>query len=115
MEKQIKELVDKELIRSTHIHESTFPSVEHALTVLREEVEEVEESTQELRKDFNIFWTSYRENMLLEEELDSMELTCEHIIKEAIQVMAMIDKYRKSGFVYKSPYSFNEEAKSEES
>ena len=114
MEKEIKLMVEKELIRSTHIHESTFPSIEHALTVLREEVEEVEESTQELRRDFNIFWTSYRENMLLEEELDSMELTCEHLIKETVQVMAMIEKYRKSGFVYKSPYSF-EEAKSEES
>ena len=108
MEKQIKELVNKELIRSTHIHEGTFPSVEHALTVIREEVEEVEESTQELRRDFNIFWTSYRENQLLEEELDSMELTCEHLIKEAVQVMAMIEKYRQSGFVYKSPYNFEE-------
>ena len=37
----LNKLVDKELERANVIHGPYFPTVEHTLTVLREEVEEV--------------------------------------------------------------------------
>ena len=100
MEVHLKNLlVEKELTRANEIHGETFPSVEHAMSVFREEVEEVEEQTQEIRKNYDLFWKSYREGFVLEEFMETMETHAERLIDEVIQVLAMCEKYRKSDLV----------------
>ena len=100
MDQNIKDfLVAEELTRANEIHGDTFPSVEHGMTVLREEVEEVEEQTIKIRKQYDLFWQGYREGLVLEEEMEHMEIHAERLIDEAIQILAMCEKYRKSNLV----------------
>ena len=92
----LNKLIDKELERSNVIHESFFPTVEHTLTVLREEVEEVVEECSNLDGVFNKIWKGYRHNNIDELDYDRLELSAKNIIEESVQVLAMIKKYKQS-------------------
>lgn len=92
----INKLIDKELERSNVIHEPYFPTVEHTLTVLREEVEEVVEECSNLDGVFNKIWKGYRHNNIDELDYDRLELSAKNIIEESVQVLAMIKKYKQS-------------------
>ena len=94
MNKEIEKMVVEELVRSKQIH-GDFPSIEHALTVLIEEIEETEEEVTELREHYKKLWQTYRNRRVSEDILDQMELTCTNIIDEVIQVLAMIRKYNE--------------------
>ena len=96
MEKEIKKLVNEELNKANEKYGNKFPTVEHALSVIREEVEEVEEGSKELKKDFEKMWKNYRGKLRIDDELIHMEFETQMLIEEAIQVLAMIKKYRKS-------------------
>ena len=92
----LNKLIDKELERANVIHGPHFPTVEHTLTVLREEVEEVMEECSNLEGIFNKIWKGYRHNNIDELDYDILELRANNIIKESIQVLAMIKKYKQS-------------------
>ena len=92
----LNKLIDKELERANVMHGPYFPTVEHTLTVLREEVEEVIEECSNLEGIFNKIWKGYRHNNIDELDYGILELRANNIIKESIQVLAMIKKYKQS-------------------
>lgn len=100
MKNTIHGLTKRELERANNIHGDKFPSVEHAITVIREEVSEVKDEVKKMSKANKKFYKSYKKGILAEDEIKHLEIAALKCIEESIQVLAMIEKYKisKEGF-----------------
>ena len=96
MKDLLEVMVVEELTKANKKHESKFPTVEHGLSVLREEVEEVQEECENLTNIFNKIWKGYRKGEIDKKDLRFLELYAENIICESVQILAMVKKYKES-------------------
>lgn len=92
----LEELVKEELERANAKHISFFPSIEHCLCVLREEKEEVDTENENIKEVYNKIWKDYKDENIDEKDFDRLELFANNIIQEAVQVVAMVRKYKYS-------------------
>ena len=92
----LEEMVSEELERANEKHGGEFPSIEHTLTVLREEIEEVIEECSNLEGIFNKIWKDYRGQNVQDLDFKRLEMFANNLIEEAVQVIAMVRKYQNS-------------------
>ena len=92
----LEEMVSEELERANKKHGGEFPTIEHTLTVLREEIEEVIEECSNLEGIFNKIWKDYRGQNVQDLDFKRLEMFANNLIEEAVQVIAMVRKYQNS-------------------
>lgn len=92
----MEKLIEKELERANAKHGIHFPTIEHSLSVIREEVEEVHEESQNLQDIFNKIWKGYRNGKIDDKDFARLEMHAKNVIEESVQVIAMIKKHRYS-------------------
>lgn len=92
----LEEMVSEELERANTKHESYFPTIEHTLTVLREEVEESREEIENIEACFEKIWKDYRGQSVNELDFDRLEMHAENLLQESLQIIAMVRKYKYS-------------------
>lgn len=90
----IETLIKKELEDSKVLHEPKFTDVHHAYAIILEELEEVSEELVNLDEKLSTLWREYARGDTIPEEtfINSFQLDGRHLINEAIQLNAMIDK-----------------------
>jgi len=96
MKDLLEVMVVEELAKANKKHIDKFPTIEHGLSVLREEVEEVQEECENLTNIFNKIWKGYRKGEIDKKDLRFLELYAENIICESVQILAMVKKYKES-------------------
>ena len=94
MEKTIKQLIEKELTKARILFPE-FHSSHEGFAVIMEELEEMKEEHDWLHKDFKMLFSVIRQNSIEGQKaaIKSMKITIINLIKEAVQVAAMIEKY----------------------
>jgi len=93
---QIDVLVKNTLDRSVRKHGDKFADGHHAYGVIKEEMEELEEALSYLQNDFEELWTMIRCDAYTLPEIEKMRSSGIHLITEALQVVAMLDKCKMS-------------------
>lgn len=96
MNKEIENLVKRELEDANKIHPQ-FSSTHEGYAVILEETEELAEESEEIEKIIRTWWAYLRKD----EDIDIQKRRVEKIrnhavnaVKEAIQVIAMCDKFK---------------------
>jgi hypothetical protein len=92
----LEKLIEKELERANAKHKPYFPTIEHTLTVLREEVEESSEEIGNIEACFNKIWKDYRGENINEKYFDRLEMHANNLLEECVQIIAMVRKYKYS-------------------
>ena len=94
---QIEQLVNEELQSARIKFPQPLNSPHEGFAVLLEEIEELDEEMDTLRVIKDVLWYNVRkDNLELQDQtLDEMRLVVQKIIKEAVQVGAMIEKYQQ--------------------
>ena len=92
MRYKISDLASLELTEAIK-HYGHFTTVHEMASVLREEIEEVGESFEDLKSDYDYLWKNIRKDLDLGDEmLNCIEREALHLAYEAIQVVAMCRK-----------------------
>lgn len=90
--KPVEELVQKEL-SSANRKFPLFHSYHEASAVLLEEIEEMEEATEQIRKEYNDIWDNIKMDYAIEmDDFKYIEELAVCVAIEAIQVAAMAQK-----------------------
>jgi hypothetical protein len=92
----LEEIVTEELKKANEKHGGKFPSIEHTLTVLREEIEESQEEVENIKACFDKIWKDYRGQNVNDLDFKRLEMFATNLIEEAVQVIAMVRKYQNS-------------------
>lgn len=94
----IEDLIEKELKRSTEKHNHRFCSSYEGYAVIKEEIEELEENLAKLNERFSDLWGCIKSANLEKQarNLGAVKINVLKLIKEAIQIAAMCDKFRLS-------------------
>ena len=92
----LEEMVSEELERANEKHGGEFPTIEHTLTVLREEIEESQEEVENIKDCFDKIWKDYRGQNVQDLDFKRLEMFSTNLIEEAVQVIAMVRKYQNS-------------------
>jgi hypothetical protein len=95
--KQIEALISDELKRAREKFPQPTNSPHEGFAVLLEEIEEMDEEMDIIRVIKDVLWKNVKTDNLEEQKkaLDLMRTHNFNLIKEAIQVGAMIDKYNE--------------------
>lgn len=96
LDMQIDVLVKNTLDRSIRKHGEKFADDHHAYGVIKEEMEELEEALSYLQNDFEELWSMIRCDAYTLPEIEKMRSSGIHLIIEALQVVAMLDKCKIS-------------------
>lgn len=90
----IETLIKKELEESKVFHEKQFTDIHHAYAIILEELEEVSEELVNLNEKLSTLWYEYARGDKAPDKpfINSFQLDGRHLINEAIQLNAMIDK-----------------------
>lgn len=92
----LEEMVSEELERANVKHLPYFPSMEHAMFVIQEEVKEVSEENQNIKNTFKKMKRDSRKDDVKDVDFKRLEMFATNIITEAVQVLAMVRKYQLS-------------------
>ena len=92
----LEEMVSEELERANTKHLPHFPSMEHAMFVIQEEVKEVSEENQNIKNTFKKMKRDSRKDDVKDVDFKRLEMFATNIISEAVQVIAMVRKYQYS-------------------
>jgi hypothetical protein len=96
----IEDLIIVELAYANEKHGEKFHSPHECYAVIKEEVEEVEEEFKQIKIKLECMWGFIKEDETdscgMQYEMEYMKDATINLIKEAIQVAAMIEKYERS-------------------
>ena len=92
----LEEMVSEELERANEKHGGEFPTIEHTLTVLREEIEETQEEVENIKNCFDKIWKDYRGQNVQDSDFEKIEMFATNLVGEVVQVIAMVRKYQNS-------------------
>lgn len=98
IENQIDALIDAEYA-SANKKFAMFGSRHEAYAVIREEVDELAEASEDTEKTTRFIWEDVKRNSsneVINKELDMIEKRARHTAIEAIQVAAMCRKWKES-------------------
>lgn len=96
MNKEIEALVKRELEEANKIH-PPFSSTHEGYAVILEETEELAEESEEIEKIIKTWWAYLRKDEDIAIQKNRVENIRKHAVnavKEAIQVIAMCDKFK---------------------
>jgi hypothetical protein len=95
MQQLIQELIVFELERAREKFPKPTNSPHEGFAVLKEEIDELDEEIDLLRVMNDVLWKNVKTDNLekQKETLDEMRIVLYRLLKEAIQVGAMIEKY----------------------
>lgn len=96
MNKEIEDLAKRELEEANKIH-PPFSSTHEGYAIILEETEELAEESIEIHKIVRTWWTYLRKDEEIEIQKSRVERIRKHAVnsvKEAIQVIAMCDKFK---------------------
>ena len=94
----INRLIQDELIRSNSIHRPYFASAHEGESIIKEEIDEIEDEIQNIKRHFDNLWKAVKYNQA-EDQYTQVCLVrhyCYNAIEELIQIGAMCDKFKKS-------------------
>lgn len=95
MNKEIEDLVKRELEEANKIHPQ-FSSTHEGYAVILEETEELAEESEEIEKIIRTWWAYLRKDEDMEiqkRRVEKIRIHAVNAVKEAIQVIAMCDKF----------------------
>lgn len=96
MNKEIENLVNRELEEANKIHPQ-FSSTHEGYAVILEETEELAEESEEIEKIIRTWWAYLRKDEDIETQkrrVEKLRIHAVNAVKEAIQVIAMCDKFK---------------------
>lgn len=96
MNKEIEDLVKRELEEANKIHPQ-FSSTHEGYAVILEETEELAEESEEIEKIIRTWWAYLRKDEDMEiqkRRVEKIRIHAVNAVKEAIQVIAMCDKFK---------------------
>ena len=96
MNKEIEDLVKRELEEANKIHPQ-FSSTHEGYAVILEETEELAEESEEIEKIIRTWWAYLRKDEDMEiqkRRVKKIRIHAVNAVKEAIQVIAMCDKFK---------------------
>lgn len=92
----IDELIDQELIEANKQYQAMFNSEHEAYAVLIEEIDEVFDEINKIAEVRLMLWENIKGNKNTKLILIELQKLSLKLIKESIQVAAMLKKYRNS-------------------
>ena len=95
MNKEIEVLVKRELEEANKIHPQ-FSSTHEGYAVILEETEELAEESEEIEKLIRTWWAYLRKDEdtgIQKRRVEKIRIHAVNAVKEAIQVIAMCDKF----------------------
>lgn len=95
MNKEIENLVNRELEEANKIHPQ-FSSTHEGYAVILEETEELAEESEEIEKLIRTWWAYLRKDEdtgIQKRRVEKIRIHAVNAVKEAIQVIAMCDKF----------------------
>jgi hypothetical protein len=96
MNKEIEALVKRELEEANKIHPQ-FNSTHEGYAVILEETEELAEESEEIEKIIRTWWAYLRKDEdidIQKRRVEKIRIHAVNAVKEAIQVIAMCDKFK---------------------
>ena len=96
MNKEIENLVNRELEEANKIHPQ-FSSTHEGYALILAETEELAEESEEIEKIIRTWWAYLRKDEDIETQkrrVEKLRIHAVNAVKEAIQVIAMCDKFK---------------------
>lgn len=86
--------IDRELMRANELHGEVLHSKHEAVAVLGEEVDEAHDEANWLDMEMSELWEAVKGDRVDIEKVDDVQDVAERLAAEAIQVIAMCEKWK---------------------